>query len=102
MHVMKMDIEGYEPKALRGAIRLLTSSKPPCYIIIEFNSNLLRMAGETDIMSGVNMLLDLGYELYSDSYDGVFGAKKFGEDESFQFSNGYDYEFRWGKGRCIA
>lgn len=101
IHVMKLDIEGYEPKVLRGARRILTSSKPPCYIIIEWNSIFLDMAGETNILDGVNELIDLGYECYYESMDGVSGVKKYGLDADFAFKDGNDYEFRWPRGRCV-
>lgn len=42
--VMKLDVEGFEYKTLKGAKKLL-SEKPPCFIAMEFHTRLLRLSG---------------------------------------------------------
>ena len=62
--VMKMDVEGFEHKALLGATNLLVAS-PPCVILMEFHTPLLRTAGAAPPMETVKLIKSKGYELRS-------------------------------------
>jgi len=59
--VAKMDIEGNEGKALKGATRLLKEA-PPCYLMIELSADFLGAAG-TPIEEVTKLLGDAGYDV---------------------------------------
>ena len=59
---IKMDIEGAEPKALRGAEQLF-SSTPHLKGIFEFNPYMLKLAGE-DPLAFLSKFTAWGYKLY--------------------------------------
>lgn len=58
---MKMDIEGSEGNALKGASKLL-SEVPPCYMQIELNSVLLQKVSGISIDELLALLEDAGYD----------------------------------------
>lgn len=96
IQVLKLDIEGYETRALRGARRLLRSDRPPCYIIMEHIPYYVQMSGVLDATAIFHELASIGYDVYSDSPHG--GGKKivdFGD-----LLDGHDYEFRHRSARC--
>ena len=67
--LVKLDVEGYELKALQGAAALLAADPPPV-LLIEFTGHLLRAAG-TAPGQLTQWLRDRGYELYD--YDARTG-----------------------------
>lgn len=63
--VLKLDVEGYELFALRGAANLLLRS-PPCFLFLEFHAPLLIAAG-VDPLDLLGLLRDSGFVLVSHS-----------------------------------
>jgi FkbM family methyltransferase len=59
--LIKIDIEGGEPQALRGARRLLARDRPK--VLAEINANALRRAGEP-ADDPLTFMADLGYEAF--------------------------------------
>lgn len=55
---MKIDVEGFEPKVLSGAQKILNSDNPPI-ILVEFNLEALQRAGE-NIDAFITKLSDYG------------------------------------------
>ena len=100
IHVIKLDIEGYEAKALRGAMQLLRSENPPCFVILEYIPAYLKMAGEENPNLLFSELMRLGYELYPDSPNGDLKTPPIRELTSERIVGGRDYELRWPYGRC--
>ena len=100
IHVMKLDIEGYEAKALRGARALLNSEDPPCVVILEYIPAYLKMAGETNPSLILSEMIELGYELYPDSPSGSDIVKPIHQGDLTGIEGDRDYEFRWPRGRC--
>jgi hypothetical protein len=62
--LIKMDIEGGEPRALRGMQRIVSSYKP--VIVTEFNPYCLRHMDESDPADYLRQLRGYGYRLYED------------------------------------
>ena len=61
--VLKIDVEGFEPLALRGARRLLQDpARRPSFIYLEFKRHLL--AHMEDPTAHLRELIALGYHLY--------------------------------------
>ena len=70
--VLKIDVEGHEPPALRGAERLLRKCKPA--ILMEFSpGNIINIAGEPP-ETPLKFLYDLGYHWQVIAEDGRLGA----------------------------
>ena len=70
--VLKIDVEGHEPPALRGAESLLRTCKPA--ILLEFSpGNIINIAGEPP-ETPLNFLHDLGYSWQLIAADGRLGA----------------------------
>jgi FkbM family methyltransferase len=70
--VLKMDVEGHEPPALRGAEGLLRACQP--VILLEFSpGNIINIAGEPP-EAPLNFLRDLGYRWQVIADDGELGA----------------------------
>ena len=63
--VMKMDVEGYEPRVLEGGRKFLKSEKAPDKIIMESMPNILQFAmggdGNAQMKKEFSTLLGLGY-----------------------------------------
>ena len=102
IHVMKLDIEGYEAKALRGARALLGSEHPPCVVILEYIPAYLKMAGETNPSLILSEMIEYGYELYPDSPSGSDIVKPIHNGDLTGIEGDRDYEFRWPRGRCVS
>jgi FkbM family methyltransferase len=106
--LLKIDIEGFEPRALRGATRLLASDNPPA-ICFEWNPLTLSEANSSPseiIRSLANYCL-----YYVDDFEGQ--RKPFGEEiqDLPQISwvcnlcavpRGDDYDLRWNTARVEA
>jgi FkbM family methyltransferase len=60
---IKIDVEGYEPLALRGMTSLLRACQP--VILSEVNDFWLRACGNCTARQYVDALIDLNYEVYS-------------------------------------
>jgi len=61
LHVVKMDIEGAEPLAVRGMMRLLRRFKPTLFI--EFSPQLIQTVAGDDPQTFLQTLVDSGYRL---------------------------------------
>lgn len=72
LDLIKMDIEGSEPAALRGLLRLVTTYRPT--LVVEFNPRCLDRRGE-DARAFVDQLLEL--------YPRIRAISPFGDDEPF-------------------
>ncbi len=72
LDLVKLDIEGCEPAALRGLARLVTTHRPT--LLVEFNPRCLTRRGE-DTSAFAAQLLDL--------YPPVRAISHFGDDERF-------------------
>jgi FkbM family methyltransferase len=60
--MMKIDVEGWEYKVLKGAFQVLTNNRPPI-LLVEFNKDALVSAG----VSGLELeryLMDIDYKFY--------------------------------------
>jgi len=100
IQVMKLDIEGFEARALRGAERLLRSARPPCFIILEYIPVYLEMSGVSRPTALFEELMDLGYQLYGESPTG--DAKRIAYLDLKDLKGDRDYELRWPYGRCVS
>ncbi len=72
LDLVKMDIEGGEPAALRGLRHLVTTHRPT--LIVEFNPRCLERRGE-DVRAFANQVLEL--------YPRIRALSSFGDDEPF-------------------
>ena len=72
LDLVKMDIEGCEPAALRGLRRLVTTHRPT--LVVEFNPTCLARRGE-DARAFAGQILEL--------YPRVRAVSAFGDDEPF-------------------
>lgn len=70
--LIKLDVDGYEFKVLRGACGTISRSRPP--IIIELGSYTLQNVGDT-LSEMVDYLMSLGYEFYHESSMKLFPGK---------------------------
>lgn len=75
IHLVKMDIEGFEPYALRGMQRILSVNRPA--LACEFAAAALRSHGEDAPAGFLNELAALGYVIYE--------AASFGRGEPTRF-----------------
>jgi len=96
VQVMKLDIEGFEAKALRGARAMLRSTRPPCFVILEYIPVYLEMSGVNRPTVVFEELMEIGYELFADSPHGL------GEriSDLSALVGDRDYELRWPSPRC--
>jgi FkbM family methyltransferase len=78
--LVKVDVEGLEPAVLRGAERLLTRDKP----LVFFEVNALRQSDCGFTAPSIEILLDMGYDLYGVEplRDGGWRLARLGEGES--------------------
>jgi FkbM family methyltransferase len=60
--LIKMDIEGCEPRALRGMHKIVSRDRP--FILTEFNSYCLQHMSEADPADYLRQLRDHGYRIY--------------------------------------
>lgn len=82
IHAMKLDIEGYEERALLGAKHWLSrKADRPRYLVTEVDPSLLKMASKgapDDCCSAdsyISTLKKLGYELYTVGKRGGWGGR---------------------------
>lgn len=68
--VMKLDIEGYEHRALEGAHRLLNNYSP-CAIFMELHVVLLKAANAAPVEETLLLLLNAGYKPVSHTMDNL-------------------------------
>lgn len=66
--VLKMDIEGYEPIALRGMIGTLRRCRP--VLLCEFHPTMIRAIANTEPVTFLEALNELGYRLAVIAHDG--------------------------------
>lgn len=79
LDMVKIDIEGYEPKAMKGMVSLVKKHHPK--IFSEFAPSNLSAIGGTDPLQYLNFFTRMGYEISVIDYsDG--GLKNFGADSS--------------------
>jgi FkbM family methyltransferase len=78
VHLVKMDVEGFEPLVLRGMRRLLEENRP--ILVCEFNVPALESLAAGASAAFLQELTELGYSLYE---AGAFGR---GEAAGFQYS----------------
>jgi len=76
-------------------------------VILEWDHVLLRMSGESEVTRGVRELLEIGYEMYSESLGGgAIGGERIDHKgylaPNQELTQGTDYEFRWPGGRCVS
>ena len=62
LDVVKMDIEGAEPRALQGMTRLLQKHRP--VLIAEFSPDLIQLTSGVKPLAFLQQLADLGYDLF--------------------------------------
>ena len=62
IHLIKVDIEGFEARALRGLSKLV-DKHPPCAIIFESNEYVTRFSG-VDPNSVLRQFIPRGYRLF--------------------------------------
>lgn len=60
-HIIKIDVEGYEPLVLEGGTRVIHQAQP--YLVVEVNPNTLA-AGGSSVAGLLDSLRDLGYRLF--------------------------------------
>lgn len=60
-HFMKIDIDGYESRALRGAVRVLREHKP--LIVIELAETAHEHHGQ-DVRDAIQVLVECGYKIF--------------------------------------
>eukprot|EP00941_MAST-03F_sp_MAST-3F-sp1_P002634 g2634.t1 len=110
IHVLKLDVEGFEAVVLRGAHNLLSSAKPPCFIFAEHYEKYAIAAG-AGIHEMFDILKSFGYRAYHErSPVHALSATEVGLGKKIPGSrvdgiwsdvrNGYDYEFRHDSQRC--
>ena len=76
IHLLKMDIEGHEIKALEGAQKLLDSDHPPIFIQFEFGSpNVISKTFLKDFFS----ILGKKYKIYRIVRDGLWSIPSYSE-----------------------
>jgi len=73
LDLVKMDVEGHEPAALRGLLRLVATHRPT--LVVEFNPRCLAHLRE-DAVAFLGQILDL--------YPAIRAISPFGDDESFR------------------
>jgi FkbM family methyltransferase len=61
--LIKLDVDGYEFKVLKGAQRTIARDKPP--ILCEFNCYLHKLFGKDEPEKMVNFIFSLGYKVVS-------------------------------------
>jgi FkbM family methyltransferase len=84
VHLIKMDVEGFEPYALRGMQRILTANRP--ILVCEFCPASLEFLGADVPTRFLQDLAGLGYSVYE---TGAFGR---GEAVRFEYPRaGYQY-----------
>eukprot|EP00941_MAST-03F_sp_MAST-3F-sp1_P002894 g2894.t1 len=110
IHVLKLDVEGFEAIILRGAYNLLSSSKPPCFIFAEHWTPYATAAGAR-LHEMFDILKSFGYRAYHQRAPiHALAAKEVGLGEKIPGStvegfwsdvrDGHDYEFRHSSKRC--
>lgn len=70
IHLIKIDVEGFEYHVLKGATEFFKSYNVP-FILSEVGPNMLKAAG-TDPKQYIQFLVDLGYEISLTGFDGPF------------------------------
>jgi len=92
--VMKLDLEGHEPFALRGAEGLFDSDSGPCYVFSEFDEEQsLRDSGKDSAYHDLFqiMVLQHGYTAYLEGSPKELGLNELTKEAD---SFGSEYEFR--------
>jgi len=88
IHVVKMDIEGSEFRALMGMIRLIRCWKPS--ILFEFNPGLLRVFSGIEPTELLDTLRGFGYRIHhiisTGSASGRFGERELTNEEAVQLA----------------
>jgi FkbM family methyltransferase len=59
--IIKIDVEGYEPRVFNGARALMRSDRRPHTIISEFVPFRVKMGGVADPLTALDMMFDYGY-----------------------------------------
>lgn len=78
VHLVKMDVEGYEPFVLRGMQRLIANHRPA--IVLEFNVPALSVFGPQTPDTLLKELSAMGYRIYE------AGAFARGDEQEFQYA----------------
>ena len=83
--LMKMDIEGFETLALRGAPRLLGGSLKPCRIWFEHLADVALRAGAANGTEMFEILSKAGYKVFTKRGEQVY-PPKYGPDGDYYAS----------------
>ncbi|KAI8110814.1 hypothetical protein M9434_004388 [Picochlorum sp. BPE23] len=67
--VLKIDVEGFEPKVFQGGSNFISLIKPR-YILTEINSEMLSRGSNTTVKEYIHQIMRLGYRPKKRSFDG--------------------------------